>query len=459
MSALATLVRAMGHDVSGSDRSHDHGDTPEKFAALQAAGIVLYPQDGSGVSEKTDAVIVSSAVEKTIPDVKAAIERDVAVRKRADLLAQLFNNAQGVGIGGTSGKTTVTAMAGHIFNRAGFEPTIVNGGVLLNDYEGKTSTGNTVVGKDDGWFVVEMDESDGSIELFDPSISVLTNITLDHKTLDELRTLFSAFIKRTNKGVVLNLDDEESNNLFEKLSDAYRQKLMTVKIQDMSADLTAQQVKYAANSVSFEVVHKASGHKADICLPVPGRHNVSNALCAIGAALWAGIPFDRAVTSLEDFYGTKRRLQMVGEDKGITVIDDFAHNPDKIEASLNTLREFDGRVIVMFQSHGFGPTKMMKDELIESFSNCMGEDDILLMPEIYYAGGTVERSISSQEIIDGVKSQGRRAVFFDTRDEISGFLLDEAKAGDRIVIMGARDDTLSLYAQDILKKLSLRKAA
>ena len=145
MSALATLMRAYGHEVSGSDRSHDRGESPEKFDALAFSGIKLFPQDGSGVHEGLEAVIVSSAVEKSIPDVKAALDRDIAVRKRAYLLAQLFNAGKGIGISGTSGKTTVTAMTGHIMAEAGRRPTIVNGGVMLNDYDGKTATGNAVM--------------------------------------------------------------------------------------------------------------------------------------------------------------------------------------------------------------------------------------------------------------------------------------------------------------------------
>lgn len=459
MSALATLMRAYGHEVSGSDRSHDRGESPEKFDALAYAGIELFPQDGSGVHGELEAVIVSSAVEKSIPDVKAALDQDIAVRKRAYLLAQLFNAGKGIGIAGTSGKTTVTAMAGHIMAEAGRQPTIVNGGVMLNDYDGKTATGNAVVGKEDGWFVVEMDESDGSIELFDPEIAVLNNITLDHKPLDELRKLFSDFVKRAEKGIVMNLDDSESATLFEKLSDSYREKIVTVQLGGKDADLIARNIKFVPEGASLEIYHSASDMSAEAKLLCTGRHNISNALCAVAAAIWAGVPFAEAVATLETFAGTKRRLQVLGQNKGVTVIDDFAHNPDKIAASLGALREFDGRLLVMFQPHGFAPTKLMEKELVESFAEGLGADDILLMPEIYYAGGTVERSISSKDITDAVQAAGKTAIFCDTRNDAAAYMVSHAQEGDRIVIMGARDDTLTQFAMQILSDIPARKVA
>jgi UDP-N-acetylmuramate--alanine ligase len=188
-------------------------------------------------------------------------------------------------------------------------------------------------------------------------------------------------------------------------------------------------------------------------LKVPGRHNVSNALAALAVARANGVPLEDAARALEGFKGVRRRMEVVGSANGIAVIDDFAHNPDKIAATLSTLHDFPGRLLVMFQPHGFSPLAKMKSEFIECFGTFLGEEDVLIMPEPVYFGGTTTRSATSEDIVDGVRATGHSAFAFADRFACGTKLLELVKQGDRIVIMGARDDTLTTFARELLAKL------
>lgn len=441
MSALARILVRRGWRIGGSDRSHDRGETPDKFAALAAEGIALFPQDGSGVSAY-DTLVVSSAVEETIPDVRAARAAGLPIRRRAEILADLFNAARGVAIGGTSGKTTVCGMTGWIFDRCGLDPVIVNGGIMRN-FEDNARAG---AGE---WFIAETDESDGSIALFTPAIAVLNNLTLDHKPIAALRPLFGDFLTRARSGAVVNIDDPEAAALLSGTRDAPGQTL-TFGIENRAATLNATDLRPAPNGVAFRL------GDLEVSLPVPGRHNVSNALAALGAARLAGLPLAQSARALRDFRGIARRLETVGTAGGVTVIDDFAHNPDKIAASLAALRESPGRLIVVFQLHGFGPARLLRDGIVNAFIQGLGPLDVLAMPEIFYAGGAADRTLSAGDFVEDVARSGHAALFFPDRSAIRLWLADCAQEGDRIVVMGARDDTLSVFAREVLTTMADR---
>jgi UDP-N-acetylmuramate--alanine ligase len=444
MLPLALILRGKGAEVSGSDRSLDQGRTPEKFAFLRAHGIALFPQDGSGVSDPRTVVVASTAVESTIPDIEAARRIGAAVVTRAQLLASLFNDArQSIGIAGTSGKSTTTGMLGWTLAATGRDPTIMNGAVMKNFVSPEIPFASARVGQSDV-FVSEVDESDGSIALYRPHIAVVNNIALDHKSMDELRLLFGEFVGKAETAVI-NLDNAEAAAL--KPANA-----LTYSLTEASAHLVGGNVVPAPDGISFDV--REGGRTTAVALKVPGRHNVSNALAALGAARSAGLALDDAAQALGQFTGIKRRLEVVGSGGGITVIDDFAHNPDKIAATLATLHDFPGRLLILFQPHGFGPLRLMKDGFVEVFANGLAPEDVLVMPEPVYFGGTVERTVSSQDIVDGVKSGGRHAFAFEDRATCGDKLVSLARPGDRIVVMGARDDTLSTFAAELLKKLS-----
>jgi len=450
MLPLAVSLHESGHVVEGSDRSLDQGRTPEKFDYLRSRGIGLHAQDGSGLTSPEQILVVSGAVESTIPDVQAAERIGAARITRAELLSDFFNSArQSIGIAGTSGKSTTTGMAGWILTKAGLQPTIVNGANMKNFMSADHPFASSVSGNSDDLVVAEVDESDGSIARYNPTIAVLNNIALDHKSMDELRTLFGDFIGKAQTAVI-NLDNEETATLAEKLEPS---KTFTYSLNDANAGLLALNLQPAADGIAFDVVEKATAERFAVRVQMPGAHNVSNALAAIGAALACDIPLKESAAALADFQGIKRRLEYVGSQGGVTVIDDFAHNPDKITASLATLHAFPGRLLVMFQPHGFGPLRLMKQEFIECFGQNLAEDDVLIMPEPVYFGGTVERTVTSNDIADGVGAMQRSAIALEDRDACGQKLLSLAKKGDRIVVMGARDDTLSTFAKEILSSL------
>lgn len=442
MMPLAMILAGQGAAVAGSDRSLDSGRLPAKFADLRARGISLFPQDGSGVTSADQIVVASAAVEATVADIVAA-ERVGADRlSRAELLASLFNDcAMSVGVAGTSGKSTVTGMIGWILHACGRDPTVMNGAVMKNFASPDAPFASALVGAGDT-FVSEVDESDGSIALYRPRVAVLNNVSLDHKSMAELRTLFGDFIAEAETAV-LNAGDPEVMALADRAREA-----VTFAVE-APADLSAKNLAPERFAIGFDLV--AGGERRRVRLAVPGRHNVSNALAAIGAAVAAGVTLDEAAGAIGGFTGLKRRFELVGEAGGVAVIDDFGHNPDKIAATLDTLHAFPGRLLLMFQPHGYGPLKVMRHELVEMFRAKLGADDLLVLPDPVYHGGTVARDVTSADIVADI---GRNALHVPVREDAAAHLVAEARPGDRIVLMGARDDTLSLLAAEMVVRLA-----
>ncbi|KAI1692344.1 mur ligase family, glutamate ligase domain-containing protein [Ditylenchus destructor] len=291
-------------------------------------------------------------------------------------------------------------------------------------------------GRQRRFYVSEVDESDGSIALYSPHVAVLNNVSLDHKSLEELRTLFGDFAAKARTTVV-NVGDAESAALAMALD---RSRTTTFAVES-DADLSARNLALEAFAVRFELVTRDAA--LPVRLAVPGRHNVANALAAIGASVAAGIALPDAVRAIEGFTGLRRRFELVGEANGVAVIDDFGHNPDKIAATLDTLHAFPGRVLALFQPHGYGPLKVMRRELVEMFVNKLAPGDRLVLPDPVYQGGTVSREVTSADIVADIAASGRDARHIPDRAAAAAHLVAEARPGDRIVIMGARDDTLS----------------
>jgi UDP-N-acetylmuramate--alanine ligase len=443
MLPLALIVQGRGHEVAGSDRTLDQGRLADKFAFLRARGIALSPQDGSGIHGADQIVVTSAAIEENVPDLVRAKALGAARIGRPELLATLFNEARtGIAVGGTSGKSTVTGMIGWILHAAGRDPTVMNGAVMKNFVSADIPFASALVGAGDD-FVSEVDESDGSIALYRPEIAVLNNITLDHKSLEELRHLFRDFAAKAQT-IVLNLDDDETRFLAAALPPG---KLRTYSFRDAGADLFGSDVAEESFAISFN----AGGVR--VRLKVPGRHNAENALAALAAAEAAGVPLAEGAEALAGFTGLRRRFELVGETRGIRVIDDFGHNPDKIAATLRTLHAFPGRLLLFFQPHGYGPLRVMRDELIACFAGNMTAEDVLIMPDPVYYGGTTDRSVGSGDIVAGVAGLGRHAEHIPDRAQCAERLLALARRGDRIVIMGARDDTLTQFAEEIVARL------
>ncbi|MEY3635307.1 MAG: hypothetical protein RLZZ61_1717 [Pseudomonadota bacterium] len=448
MLPLANIVRDAGANVAGSDRALDQGRLGPKFAWLQSLGIDLFPQDGSGLMNGDQILIASAAIEDSVPDIAKANALGCARMTRAELLANLFNTApRSVAIGGTSGKSTVTGMIGWILTDAGLDPTIMNGAVMKNFVADNAPFASARVGQGDV-FVSEVDESDGSIALFTPEVAVLNNVSLDHKSLEELRQLFGDFARKA-KVCVWNADDTETAALVAPMT------LASAVSFGFSADADFRASDITDLPLGSGFTLHALGEAYPVTLIVPGRHNIANALAAIAASFALGVSVVQAVQSVESFSGLARRFDIVGTAHDITVIDDFGHNPDKIAATLATLKAFPGRVIAFFQPHGYGPIRVMGAELAGVFADKLGADDYLLLCDPVYFGGTVDKSIGSQSITDAVANAGRNAQYIPIREDCGNRIIELARPSDRIVIMGARDDTLSTFATDILQRLKL----
>ncbi len=449
MLPLALIVKGRGYEVEGSDRSQDAGRTAAKFDFLKARGIALHPQDGSGVTRKEQLLVTSAAVEDTVPDVVVAKQLGCPQVTRPQLLAELVNSAKvSIAVGGTSGKSTTTGMIGWILYANRRDPTVMNGAVMKNFVAGDAPFASALVGEGD-IFVSEVDESDGSIALYNPTIAILNNIALDHKSMDELRRLFTDFVSKAQVAVI-NLDNDETRRLHAELN---HPNALTYSLTNASADFTISDLVTQPDGMSCIVTERTTGERQRICLQTPGRHNLSNGLAAIAAARACGLSLREATMALMNFVGIRRRLEVVGTAKDITVIDDFGHNPDKISATLATLHQFPGRLLVMWQPHGYGPIRQMKDQFIEMFARDLGPQDVLLLPEPAYFGGTVDRSMGSNVITEGVTANGKQAHALPDRAACGDRLVELAQPGDLIVVMGARDDTLSEFAADVLKRV------
>ena len=444
MSALAEFSRRQGAEVAGSDRNYDRAVDGALYRRLQDRGISLYAQDGSGIIEGIDEVIVSAAVENDNPDLKKARLLSLPVTLRSEFLARMFNQTDGIAVAGSSGKSTITAMAASVMDAGGLDPTVINGAVMP-EYQRAGSIGNVKVGKSD-YLLIETDESDGSIVSYFPKIGILANISKDHKPIAELRELFSCFLTNTKETIIVNRDCPHVRELSARLSP---DNVVSFGLMG-EADIQGRDIILSRSGASFQV----NGTEFEI--PVPGMHNVSNALSVIALGMVLQIPVQTIGESLRKFQGVARRLQRMGEAGGVTVLDDFSHNPAKIAAALATIKPEARRVVLIYQPHGYGPTRFLKDELAETFNKCLTSEDLLIVLDIYYAGGTVDASISAADLQSGVHVPRTESGL--SRPAVVECVREFAQAGDIVVIMGARDATLTDLAQEILAQVDKKSA-
>lgn len=451
MLPLAQILQGRGCEVAGSDRSFDQGRTPEKFAALEAQGFTLFPQNGSGLTSEDQILVASAAIEDSVPEVAKAKELGCLRMTRAELNSILFNTSgAGLAVAGTSGKSTVTGMLGWILHAVGREPTIMNGAVMKNFVSHERPFASSVVGGN-SLYVSEVDESDGSIALYRPAVGILLNVSLDHKSMDELRALFGDYFERSRIAVI-NADDAEAIALLLRANEVITFGIAQEKAQ---IGIVESSIAEGPTQQAALVVDRHDGSEHALRLALPGRHNLSNALAAIAGAVASGVPTANAVAALASFEGLARRFDIIGaSESGITVIDDFGHNPEKCAATLRTMKAHVGRVIAFFQPHGYGPLKQMGAELAETFASELGPEDQVVMCDPVYFGGTTDKSEGSERIVRLIDEAGGNAHHIPERGACGDYITDIAKPGDRIVVMGARDDTLSSFASDLLRRLA-----
>ncbi len=437
MSALAQFHAMGGGATTGSDRFLDQGKAGDIRKALEKTGVSLFPQDGSGISRDTATVVVSTAIEADNPELVQAGDVGIEVVHRADWLARIVREHKTIAVAGTSGKSTVSAMLYTILKTAGFSPSVITG-AGLHALEAEGLLGNAKRGASD-LLVIEADESDGSLPKYEPWLGVLLNFGKDHKELDELERIFSEFNRKCEKFSV-NADE---TSLSRWMEGAVTFGFGPASVHAENLVVNPEGSTFSVEGVSFQI-------------PLPGQYNAANALAAICAAREAGVSLKDSSRALEGYNGIARRYDYIGEAGGVRVIDDYAHNPDKIRAVLSAAHAQvnGGKLCVLFQPHGFGPTRFLKDDLVEAFSEGLAEGDVAWFSPIFYAGGTAAKDISSDDLAAPLRERGIDARSPDSRPDAGKDIVETSKAGDLVLVLGARDPSLPQFAKDILGGLS-----
>ena len=440
MSALAQFQVMTGGTASGSDRAFDGGERQDLRAQLESLGITAMPQDGSGLGSDCAALVVSTAVEQHVPDYAAAQAKGLPIVHRSELLAHFVAQRRSIAVTGTSGKSTVAAMVFAILKGAARDPSIITGGDLPA-LQAQGLPGNAFAGRSD-LLVVEADESDGSLIRYAPAIGVILNLQRDHKEIEDVAAMFATLRARVREALVVGDDD----NLDPFAGGALRFGLgprADVRGEDVA--LRPDGSRFRVGGIAFE-------------LPVPGAHNVANALAAIATCQVVGVPLEEMVAPLASFRGIGRRFQTMGKAHGVEVIDDFAHNPEKIAAAIRTAKLRSKRVLAIYQPHGYGPTRFLRRDFVATFARELGADDRLWMLEVFYAGGTATRDFSAADIVAEIGARGVEAEFAPSREWLAQRIARETRPGDLVLVMGARDPSLTALARAILTAIATSKA-
>lgn len=438
MSAIAQYLQGIGKTVSGSDRYFKPGEFNDTRQKLEAAGISCFEQDGSGILPDTDLVVVSTAVEETVPEVIKTRSLNIPIIKRSELLALIAKSKKTIAVGGTSGKSTTSAMLFDIMQHAGLEPSIISGAGLVSIIrEGKI--GNAKVGQGD-WLVIEADESDGSIVQYFPEIGLLLNVDKDHKEIDELMQVFATFQQHSNRFVV-----NRSNSLAATLSTELANDFC--HHDHCSAGYVARDFHQKGLEISFTI------NDVPFQMKVLGRHNMENALAASTVANLAGVDLAVAAEALANYEGIYRRHQVIGRKQGIWLIDDYAHNPAKCAASIAACQPIAPKVIAWFQPHGYGPTRFLRHDFVDEIAKVLRPQDEIWMSEIFYAGGTATKDISANDLIEDLKAKGRQAFFVEQRNDLAAAIRPHLTEDCVVLLMGARDPSLETFAGSFWKAI------
>jgi UDP-N-acetylmuramate--alanine ligase len=438
MSAIAQYLQGTGKQVSGSDRFFKEGESNETREKLEAEGIRCFLQNGEGITGETDMVVVSTAVEDTVAEVQKAKALHIPIIKRSELLSIIADSKRTIAVGGTSGKSTTSAMLFDILEYAGLQPNIISGAGLVSIIkEGRI--GNAKVGAGE-WLVIEADESDGSIVQYKPEIGLLLNVDKDHKEINVLMEVFEAFKKNSRRFVV-----NQSHELAKQLS---QDKQHDFSLQQGSgAGYIASDFKQEGLTISFRI------NNTGFNLNVVGRHNMENAVAAAAIANQLGVELAVAAAALKNYEGIYRRHQVLGNKQGVWVIDDYAHNPVKCAAAIEACQPIAPKVIAWFQPHGYGPTKFLRNDFVEEIAKVVRPADEIWMSEIFYAGGTAVKDISANDLINDLKALNKPAFFVENRGDLLSALRPHFTGNCVLLLMGARDPSLEQFAKKLWAEL------
>ncbi len=438
MSALAQYLNGVGKAVSGSDRYFSKGEATEIREKLEADGILCFEQDGTGITDKTDLVVVSAAIEDTVEEVQKAKALNIPFIKRSELLALICASKKTIAVGGTSGKSTTSAMIFDILSHAGMDPSIISGAGLSSIIkEGRI--GNAKVGKG-AWLVIEADESDGSIVQYHAEIGLLLNIDKDHKEIDVLMDIFRIFRDNSQRFIV-----NRSHPLAATLS--------TSSANDFSFDAATGAGYVATDFVQEGLAIHFMINKVPFTLHTVGKHNMENALAAAAVAAQAGVDLQTSARAIASYEGIYRRHQVIGKKHGVTLIDDYAHNPVKCAASIRACQPVANKLIAWFQPHGYAPTKFLRQDFCDEISAAMRPEDEIWMSEIFYAGGTATKDISAADLINDLKGKGVNAHFVEHRDNLVEAIRPNLNGDTVLLLMGARDPSLEHFAAQVWEGL------
>ncbi|WP_124728665.1 UDP-N-acetylmuramate--L-alanine ligase [Staphylospora marina] len=441
MSAIARVLLDLGWEVTGSDVAENA--LVQKLIERGANVSIGHRAENVG---DVDMVVYSSSIAPDNVERLAAEERGIEVLHRSQMLARLLNDKKGVAVAGAHGKTTTSSMIAQTLELCGADPTYVIGGEIVS------LKGNAKAGSSD-WVVAEADESDGTFLEYFPHIAVVTNIEPDHLEnyggdFENLKNAYRSFLRQVRpEGIaILGWDDP----YVREMAGEVRGRVTTYAL-DRPADFTARNIRHRLRETTFEV-YRGEEMLGEITLRIPGRHNVANALATVIAALEAGLAFDDIARALYEFQGAKRRFQVIGEVDGVLVVDDYAHHPTEIAATLKGARALNRRIVAVFQPQRYSRTHLLFDE----FSRSFGEADEVIINTVYAPPGEKPiPGVSAERLAERIRENSNpNARFFETKEEIEEYLLDTVRPGDLVMTMGAGD--IWRLAHGLVPKLETR---
>ncbi|OEC98151.1 MULTISPECIES: UDP-N-acetylmuramate--L-alanine ligase [unclassified Rhizobium] len=444
MSGIAEVLHNLGHRVQGSDQSES-----ANVQRLRDKGIPVHIGHKAENLGDAEVVVVSTAIKKSNPELVAAREKLLPVVRRAEMLAELMRFRSAIAIGGTHGKTTTTSLVATLLEAGGLDPTVINGGII-NAYGTNARMG------EGEWMVVEADESDGTFLKLPADVAVVTNIDpehLDHYgNFDAVRAAFRQFVENVpfyGFGVMC-IDHPEVQSLVSRIED---RKVITYG-ENPQADVRFSNVRIDGTRSLFdiEIRRRRTGKVIqikDLIMPMPGRHNISNATAAVAVANRLGISSEAIAKGLASFGGVKRRFTLTGEWNGVKVFDDYGHHPVEIKAVLKAAREAcKGRIIAVHQPHRY--TRL--SSLFEEFAACFNDADSIFLAPVYAAGEDPIEGVDSQTLVSRIKAGGHRdARYLPSQEDLAAMVAEIARPGDFVVLLGA--GSITYWAASLPKEL------
>jgi len=433
VSAIASFMADRGHVVVGSDRSFDRDPDNPTCRTLKAKGVTIVPQDGSGIDSSFDFAVFSTAVENNQPEVIKARELGIPVKDRPHYLCEIVSEFRTVAVAGTSGKSTTSGLLAFLMGKLGMGPNFIGGG-RVKQFKTRRNLGNSLVGGSN-LLIVEACESDGSIVHYYPCHSIISNLSLDHNSIEKTAGMFETFSRNTKKFVVINGDDVNLRQC--RFGNPIKFSI------DTDSEYRAEAIEYLPIETIFNL------HGVTFKLFLPGKYNLYNALSCLALLSEMGMKLKDIAEILPDFSGIDRRFDIYLNNGKNLVVDDYAHNPHKISCLMESLTRICRGVCYIFQPHGFGPTRLMKQGYIDVFIKNLRQRDHLILLPIYYTGGTSIKDISSEDIFREIKAAGKSVEVLHERS----LLFNRIKEWDNYVVFGARDESLAAFAREISSRL------